>query len=216
MATPAPPPSTRPAAPRPTRGGTTTLFKNQRLGAALRECRGPLANRMRIPFQRPGHRRGRPTLRQQPHRVPPFSFPWRRRSVHPPPHLRLVHAPPTQQRSHLRHAQQQRPLRFPDPLRSSQRPPSYPNPVRVSPWLWFSCHAARSRARLRFHQHSKNPQTCIRRYRRLLDLHKRRRKHLKHVRMADSPRILQSSAGGIRAQTNKNSWASSIIDLMRS
>ena len=63
-------------------------------------------------------------------------------SVHPPPHLRLVHAPPTQQRSHLRHAQQQRPLRFPDPLRSSQRPPSYPNPVRVSPWLWFSCHAA--------------------------------------------------------------------------
>ena len=44
-------------------GGTTTLFKNQRLGAALRECPGPLANRMGISFQRlrHRHRRGRPT-----------------------------------------------------------------------------------------------------------------------------------------------------------
>ena len=127
----------RPAAPHPTQGGTTTLFKNQRPGAALRECPGPFANRMGIPFQRLGYRPRRPALRQQPHCVPPFSFSWRRRSVHPPPHLRLVHAPPTQQHSHLLHAQQQPPLRFPDPFRPSQPPLSYPNRLRVSPWLWF-------------------------------------------------------------------------------
>ena len=55
---------------------------------------------MRIPFQR--LRRGRTALRQQPHRVPLLSFPWRRRPVHPSPYLSLVQAPPLQQRSHLR------------------------------------------------------------------------------------------------------------------
>ena len=124
-------------APRPARGGTTTLFENQRLGAALRECPRPFANRMGIPFQRLGYRRGRPALRQQPHRVPPFPLSGRRRSVHPPPHLRLVHAPPLQQRSHLRQAHQPPPLRFPDPFRPSQPSLSYPNTMWVSPWLRF-------------------------------------------------------------------------------
>ena len=97
---------------------------------------GQYANSMGISFQRLRH--CRPTLRQQPYRVPPLSLRWRRCSVHPSPHLSLVHAPPFQQRPHLRHAQQQPPLGFPDPFRLPQPPLSYPNPMRVSPWLWFS------------------------------------------------------------------------------
>ena len=64
--TPAPPSSTRLAAPRSARGGTSRLLKSQRRRTALRERRGPLANGMGIPFQRMGYCRRRPILRQQP------------------------------------------------------------------------------------------------------------------------------------------------------
>ena len=63
---PAPPSSTRLAAPRSARGGTSRLLKSQRRRTALRERRGPLANGMGIPFQRMGYCRRRPILRQQP------------------------------------------------------------------------------------------------------------------------------------------------------
>ena len=90
-------------------GGTSRLLKRQRPRTAFRECLGPLANGVGIPFQRPGHRRGRPTLRQQPQRVPPFPLPWRRSPIHPPSYLSLIHSPPLQQWPHLHHAQQQPP-----------------------------------------------------------------------------------------------------------
>ena len=78
-------------------------------------------------------------LRQQPHRVPPFSLPWRRRSVHPPSYLSPVHAPPLQQCSYLLHAQQQPPLRLPGPFRPSQ--PPYPAPTPCGFHLGFGLGA---------------------------------------------------------------------------
>ena len=119
-------------------GGTSRLLKSQCFGTTFGECRGPLTNGMGIPFQRLPYRRCPPTLGQQPHRMPPFPLPGRQLSVHPSPHFRLVHAPPLQQRPHLRHAQQQPPLGFPDLFQPSHPPLSYPNPMQVSPWLWFS------------------------------------------------------------------------------
>ena len=62
-------------------GGTTSLLENQRLGATLGKGPGSLAYGVGIPLQGSSYRRCRPTLGQQPHRVSPFPFPGRRRSV---------------------------------------------------------------------------------------------------------------------------------------
>ena len=123
METLAPPPSTRLVAPRPARGGTTTPLKNQPFRTALRKCAGPLPNGMGISFQRLGHRRRRPTLRQQPNRVPSLPFPRGRRSLHPLPYPSLVPAPLLQQRSHLRHAQQPPQFRCQLPRQLPRSPP---------------------------------------------------------------------------------------------
>lgn len=92
--------SIRPVAPRPARGNPS-LFKNQRLGAAFRKSPGPLTNGVGVPFQRARHRRRFPTLRQQPHGVPTFSFPRHRCPIHPPSHLNLIRLPSLRQRPHV-------------------------------------------------------------------------------------------------------------------
>ena len=124
----------QPVAPRPARGEPPLCSKTSALGPpsanawahwptvwASRSNACATAAVLQPPCRGTGQ-----ALGQQPHRVPPFPLPGRRRSVHPSPHFRLVHA------------QQQPPLRFPDPFRPSRPLLSYPNPMRVSPWRRFS------------------------------------------------------------------------------
>ena len=84
-------------------GGTTGLFECQGRRTSLAEGGGPPADGVSIPAQCLGSGRGGHAPAQEPQSVPPFSFPRRRRQVHPAAHTSQIQLPPLQVRPYPPH-----------------------------------------------------------------------------------------------------------------